>query len=168
MAVKKIDKIPGFTIRKSSENIASRRALLELDLREIVTNRIIDSEITDIAVSDSYGKEMIESTIRRWCRTLFGYTLINHYALADAFAVIRIKEDNAFRYYIHFDPEVWHREINRVGQRNLDVYMNSGSYARKETIEALNNYLDNKIKQDEADDRLCSAMDKENEGQAEE
>lgn len=165
MAVKVVRAIPGIENISTKTDLAARKELLIKDFKEIVSNRIENCEIVDIGLSRSYGKSMLEALIRRWCFDMFGRTLINYHTLAAAFTVVVVKEKERYRYFIHFDPNIWKREISIHGSGALKASGNTN--APVSLIKALMNDYDNYTKQVEEDENLFKVLESQ-EGEANE
>lgn len=126
MAVKEVKSIPANIRNKTAEGIGARKELLICDLKKIVVQHIENCEITDVELSETNGKYMLEALIGRWCWNMFGSTEVNCYTLISAFSVIRIKDDSGYKFYIHFEPYIWDEEIKRNGPAVLKYAADNG------------------------------------------
>lgn len=108
MAVVTLKKLPDqLSGGKSSSSLYMRKAAIMDDLEKIVNDGIENCELTNLALSRTYGKEMIEGVIRKWCSRKCAGSHVDHFRLSKAFSVIRSVNDDQYHYYIHFDRDLW-------------------------------------------------------------
>jgi len=112
MAIRVVNTIPGIDRIGKKTDLAARKELLIKDIEKIVRNRIENCEIVDIGFSRAYGKSLLENLIRRWCLDTYGRKHVNSLSLANAFTVVSVKEEDRYRYFIHFSPDIWDNEFN--------------------------------------------------------